>query len=294
MARQMFFKSKYCGVDRIILLGIVSLTIFSCSPQIHIVSKKSYPAREENDSVVIYKRLQDIPIKSEKIGTLEAICNLGMKDCDSASILLLTETKIKKAGGNALLITDYQKPTLWNNFKLSLNGDVFLVSDFSSPPDTLSDKFDNRMEKQMLYVGFGAGPETGISFFLPKFSYYNFQNRKFLSTYYGIEGSLWLIEQAWMSLDCLYGIKKNVFTFDASIGVWWHPKHVYEETLGPHFHSTINPKIGVKFWKIWLKGGPSVFLYKNYPKNQAEFGPTNIVKIGRTLCNFEILISLAY
>jgi len=240
--------------------------------------------------------VQDIPIKSKKIGTLQAACSPLMNNCDSASIFSLAEKKIKKIGGNALLITNFEKPTLWKNLLLlngnvwSLSGDVLLVSDFFSSPDTAKTKSDDFEKK--LYVGFGAGPETGISFFLPKFSYYNFQDKKILATYYGIEGSLWIIEEPWMSLDCLYGVKKSIFTFDTSIGIWWHPKHVYEEPLGPHFHSTINPKLGIKFWKVWLKGGPSIFLYKNYPKDQKEFGVTNIIKVGRTLCNFEILIEL--
>jgi len=204
-----------------------------------------------------------------------------------------------KKGGNALLINEFKKPTLWNNFRFWLNGDVLLISDFSYPPDnTMSshkDKFGNFKEKYM-YVGFGAGPETGLSLLMPKLSYYNFQNRKNLSTYYGIEGSYWIIIAQWMSLDFLYGVKKNIFTFDTSIGVWWYPKldnkNTSSEVVGPYFHSTLNPKIGVKLGRVWLKGGPSIFLYKNYPKDQGPIGITDMIKIGHTLCNFEILIKL--
>jgi len=185
---------------RIMLISIVHLILFSCSPQVYVTkygySKKSYPPREDNDSVVIYKKAQDIPIDSEQIGRLQAICAKGMKNCDSVSIFSIAETKIKKAGGNALLITEFKKPTFWNNFKLLLNGDVFFVSDFSSPPDTAS-----FMKNHMLYMGFGAGPETGISLIMPKVSYYNFHNRKKIETYYGIEGCIGMIMNAYFSLE---------------------------------------------------------------------------------------------
>lgn len=290
MVRQTFFKNKYCIASKIILTTIVGLTLFSCSPRIIVMRNgfKSYPPREDNDSVVIYKRAQDIPIESEKIGTLQATCNpynLYMNSCDSASIFSLAKTKIKKAGGNALLITNFEKPTFWkptlflpNGNVFLLNGDVFLVHDFSSPPDTVK-KMDFQ-NKYMLYAGLGFGPETGIS--LPKISIYSFQNRKYFETYYGAEVGIWGLVAFWMSLDCLYGIKKNIFTLDTSLGVWWaispDSKH--------YFHTTINPKIGVKFWKLWLKAGPSMHLYRS-DSDAGSFG-----KIGNMYCNFEILIKI--
>jgi len=226
MTYQMFFKNKYCRASRIILTGIIGLTLFSCSPQVNVIRYKFYPPRENNDSVVIYKKSQDIPIDSEQIGRLEATCKPWMEGCDSASIFSFAETKIKKAGGNALLVTKFEKPTFWNSSTLLLNGDVFLVHDFSSPPDTAL----SFAEKHM-YVGFGAGAETGMSLMLPKFSYYNFQNRKSFETYYGIEASAWIIHAFWASLNGLYGVKKNSFTFDTSLGVWWFPKLKNEDCL---------------------------------------------------------------
>jgi len=271
------------------LTGTVSLILFSCSPQVIVSSWKSYPSREDSESVVIYKNTQDIPIESEKIGTLQATCKQWMENCDSVSIFSLAETKIKKAGGNALLITNFNKPTLWNNSTLSLNGDVFLVHNFSSPPDTAKENFTAK-----LYMGFGLGPETGISLLIPKISFYDFQDRKFLSTYYGIEGTIGVIHRPWLALNCLYGVKKSIFTFDTSVGVWWLPSdNRKDEThVGSHFHTTLNPKIGVKFWKVWLKGGSSIHLHKNYPKWQTPVGMTNNGKIGNMYYNFEILINL--
>ena len=142
------------------------------------------------------------------------------------------------------------------------------------------------------YFGFGYGPETGLSFILPKISYYNFQNRKNFETYYGIEGTVGVLVAQWYSLDCLYGVKKNKFTLDTSIGAWWYPKQKFDsDPVGPYFHLTMNPKIGIRFWRLWLKSGPSIFLYKDYPKEQNKLGATDFGKIGGMHYNFEIQVN---
>lgn len=283
---------KYCRATSIILTIIVGLALSSCSTQVNFIRKgaKSYPPREDSESVVFYNEAQDIPIDSKKIGRLEAICANWMENCDSASIFSLSETKIKKAGGNALLITKFEKPLfrdnsglslIWNNYQnslgLSLSGDVFLVHDFSSPPDTIK-KMD--FADKYMYAGMGFGPETELS--LPKVSFYNFQNRNHFETYYGGEVGIWGLVAFWASLDCLYGIKKNIFTLDTSLGVWWGVSPDNKK----YFHTTINPKIGVKFWKLWIKAGPSKHLYRSDP-DAGSFG-----KIGNMYYNFEVLIKL--
>lgn len=115
-----------------------------------------------------------------------------------------------------------------------------------------------------------------------------------MSTYYGFEASAFLLTAPWLSLDALYGIKKNVFTVDTSIGGWWFPGYRNApEPLGSHFHSTVNPKVGIKFRKVWLKAGPSVHLYKDYRHSGKEpLGIVNMGKIGNMYYNFEILIKI--
>jgi hypothetical protein len=166
-------------------------------------------------------------------------------------------------------------------------------SAFSSPPDTVlslnKTKLDDFAEN--LYIGFGIGPETGLSLFLPKISYYDFRDSKFLSTYYGVEGCIGIIEAPWMSLDCLYGVKKSIVTLDGSFGLWWYPGHKYDKIYNSDFHLTLNPKIGLKFWKIWLKGSPSFFVY-NYSKGQEKQGIGYSPKLGNLYYNFEILIKM--
>jgi hypothetical protein len=154
------------------------------------------------------------------------------------------------------------------------------------------DKFDSLIKKHF-YAGLGVGPETGISGFLPKISYYNFKERKSIESYYGIEGSVWVIGAGMFSADLLYGIKKNSFTLDNSIGLWWYPKTEENNSKnGPYFHVTLNPKLGIKFWKLWVKTGPSIFIFRDYPKSEERIKLLDITKIGNVYYNFEILIKL--
>ena len=60
-----------------------------------------------------------------------------------------------------------------------------------------------------LHIGIGIGPETCLSLFLPKVSYYNFQGHKHFDTYYGIESTIGFLVAQWFSFDCLFGIKKK-------------------------------------------------------------------------------------
>ena len=138
----------------------------------------------------------------------------------------------------------------------------------------------------------GIGPETLLSLFLPKVSLYNFHEYRYFDTYYGIEGTIGILVAQWYSFDCIFGVKKNNFSFDTSIGVFWYPKQKFDaEPAGPYFHSTLNPKIGIKIWNLWFKAGPSIFLYKDHPENQETLGMMNFTKFGNVHYNFEILVN---
>ncbi len=154
------------------------------------------------------------------------------------------------------------------------------------------DKIDS-LFKNHFYAGLGVGPETMLSGFFPKISYYNFKERKRIVSYYGIEGAIWIVEAGWFSADFLFGIKKNVLTLDNSIGFWWYPKTKgYNYKNGPYFHLTLNPKFGIRFWKLWVKTGPSIFIHRDYPKSEDRLKLLDISKIGNVYYNFEILIKI--
>lgn len=171
-----------------------------------------------------------------------------------------------------------------NTFKIILI--VLFIYGFIHKAES-QEKTENFFDKYM-YTGVAVGPETGISAFLPKIGYYNFKESGNFETYFGAEASFWVIQWPMLSADILYGIKKNLFTFDTSLGVLWLPKATYVKTTPHRTHITLNPKIGIRLGKVWIKAGPGVFLYKNYIRE--ESAPIlNLVRIGSVHYNFEIL-----
>jgi len=176
--------------------------------------------------------------------------------------------------------------------KTSVKSGIIILFLLSVVGEIYSQEKTDSFIKKHFYGGFGIGPETGISGILPKISYYSFKERKSIESYYGIEGSVWVVGAGMFSADFVYGIKKSIFTIDSSIGLWWYPKtdrNKYKTSIGPYFHGTINPKLGIKFWKLWIKAGPGIFIFRDYPKSEEQFGILDITKLGNTHYNIEIL-----
>jgi len=168
---------------------------------------------------------------------------------------------------------------------------VFLFLSVSFVSEVKSqERSDNTNEN--IYVGFGAGPETGISFILPKVSYYRFNDGNLIEYYIGLEGNVNIVSTAFFSSNAIVGLKKSFLTLDNSVGVWYYPKtkeQSWIESTGPYFHCTMNPKIGIKVWRLWLKAGPSVFLYKDYANDKNRPGLLDLTKYRNVHYNIEIL-----
>lgn len=199
-------------------------------------------------------------------------------------------------GGNTFQITRFKKVNYYGysifnkeKYARNLKGKIYYlsemqVSEFKKIRDSIRAKKRKRTAQRPIYVGLSVGSETVMG--LPKVSFYNFQKRNSWNTYYAAEGSLWFVEALWFSADVLYGVQKNFLTFDTSVGVWWYP-YIKEYKTGPYFHATLNPKIGIRLGKVWLKAGPSFILYKDYAKGNKP-GVIDMTKINNVAYNFEI------
>ena len=226
------------------LIGFVLLLLYSCSPvmRVGIESHKEYPPLEPDAQVAIYKKPQQIPIEYEKIGKVGVICSyeFAQKDdttkCDSISVFYTAKSKAKEIGGNALLITQYKKPTIVKDY-YQLNADVLKVFDFSAPPDLLYTKrklkkseiygkgtWDLRLS--MPYINhFSLKPDgeksvssAGFLGAAVGFDYYH-QNAQYLSLITG--GVMDYIIPVPMGMDYYYGeeIVENEFCYSTFIGL---------------------------------------------------------------------------
>lgn len=143
------------------------------------------------------------------------------------------------------------------------------------------------------YVGAAVGPETGISGFLPKISYYQFARSGAWQHYRAAEASLWLMEAVFFSVDALAGIQWKAASLDVSLGWLYYPKLNSAQlpvSYGPYQQLTLNPKMGIQLGRVWLKAGPAFFLYRNYRPDENQVGLFSLTQIGKLHYNFELLI----
>ena len=124
-----------------IIFAFVALSTFSCAVmyapmRINTTRTTQHPPIDADAPFAIYTNPRQIPIDSERIGRLEAVCTnsfIRYPKCDSISMFNLAENRAREIGGNALLITRYREPT--RSRPQQLNARVIRVNDFSSPPD---------------------------------------------------------------------------------------------------------------------------------------------------------------
>ena len=150
-------------------------------------------------------------------------------------------------------------------------------------------------QDQKLFMGFGVGPEMGISLMLPKLSFNQFYEEKNFEFFHATETTINLVGTFTLAANMSLGIKKKIFTIENSLGFWWYPKttNSVNDQIGPFFHLSNNPKLGFKFWRLWLKAGPSFVFYKDYNTFGVQPGLIGLTKFGKLQYNFEILIRMS-
>jgi hypothetical protein len=140
-------------------------------------------------------------------------------------------------------------------------------------------------------IGVAFGPETVMSFLIPKIGALNFRptsNERF-HYFYGGEVNLWILSAVWGSVAITSGVKYGAFTLETNFSTFFRPRLSADngDKFGPYFHTAFNPKIGLYIKGIWLRFGPSFILYKKYaPENWALIEP---LRRGELRYNFEVV-----
>ena len=106
------------------------------------------------------------------------------------------------------------------------------------------------------FVGFEIGPETCLSILLPKLSFYLYD--PWLNCFYfGVDVSLFVFIVTWSSYSITAGFQYSFITIDNSISY-------LSEPYNKKSHITYNPKIGIQFFNILFRIGPSFIIYKSH------------------------------
>jgi len=97
-----------------VLLGILVITMTSCSSTVSTTTSKSYQPNYANGPIVVYGANDRLPAQTEKIGTIK-IGDYGFSvDCGWQSVLERAKNESRKKGGNAIQLTSVQRPDFFS------------------------------------------------------------------------------------------------------------------------------------------------------------------------------------
>jgi hypothetical protein len=112
--------------------------LVSCSPKVTSTMTKTYPSLSSDTPVKVFYK-ENIPAGSEEIGQVR-ISDTGFStDCDSLTVISRIKHEARKAGGNAVLITEHRKPSIWGSSCHQMTAVVLNVSGFSGKSLALDD-----------------------------------------------------------------------------------------------------------------------------------------------------------
>ncbi|GHV10647.1 hypothetical protein FACS1894162_5260 [Bacteroidia bacterium] len=93
---------------------------------------KTYPVNEADKSVTVFMDPSLAPTNSESLGVVSITDSGFSTKCDSVTVVELLKEEAHKAGGNAVLVTEYIRPSIWKSSCHQMTGTVLRVHDFDS------------------------------------------------------------------------------------------------------------------------------------------------------------------
>jgi hypothetical protein len=90
---------------------------------------KSYPALDADAQVAVYTPSQPIPDGTEVLGTVVVADGGATVHCDSLTMMNHVQTEAKKIGGNAVLITEHRRPSLFGSNCHQFKGAILRLAD---------------------------------------------------------------------------------------------------------------------------------------------------------------------
>ncbi|GHT19693.1 hypothetical protein AGMMS4957_04530 [Bacteroidia bacterium] len=97
---------------------------------------KTYPVAGANVPITVFMNPALAPTDSESLGVV-SITDTGFSTkCDSVTVVELLKEEARKAGGNAVVVTEYIRPSIWRSMCHQMAGTVLRVRDFNSVAQT--------------------------------------------------------------------------------------------------------------------------------------------------------------
>jgi hypothetical protein len=121
------------------LIAVVAVFTFTaCSPRIGTMVTKTYPPLENSEPVVVFMNAASVPSNNESLGVV-SITDSGFSiQCDSLTVVEHLKSEARKAGGNAVVVTEYVKPSFFGSSCHQMTGTILRIADFDSETNTIS------------------------------------------------------------------------------------------------------------------------------------------------------------
>jgi hypothetical protein len=113
-----------------IIAALILLT--SCSPRIGTILTKTYPALKSNEPVEVFTDTRSVPSDSESLGIVRATDTGFSTQCDSITVVESLKAEARKAGGNAIVITEHIRPSFFGSNCHQMTGTILRIYDFES------------------------------------------------------------------------------------------------------------------------------------------------------------------
>jgi hypothetical protein len=115
------------NMKALIIFLFTILLFTSCSLRVNKNITKSYPPQVPDSTFKVY--FSEAPENAEIIGTISVLDGGMTMTCDSATVFNLAKVEAGQAGGNALMITDYKKPAIWESSCHQVIGMILKIPD---------------------------------------------------------------------------------------------------------------------------------------------------------------------
>jgi hypothetical protein len=111
-----------------------ALILNSCGPKISTSISKSYPTLDYREEVRVFGLHEQIPNKSEVLGIVRSGDTGFSTDCGWDIVIARAKAEARKAGGNAIKITDHTPPSILGSSCHRITAKILRVPDFNDVP----------------------------------------------------------------------------------------------------------------------------------------------------------------
>jgi len=117
--------------NALIFLGVL-FAVFACNPKVTKTLVKTYPPVDYRQELIVIGLDENIPDNAEDIGSLKIGDSGFTTNCDYELVIEEAKAVARKAGGNAIKITEHLLPSAFGSSCHRIRAEILYISDIES------------------------------------------------------------------------------------------------------------------------------------------------------------------